>query len=155
MEYRLKLNIRFRYINEQSFISIFFVLVLSLFFLSLVINNVSALSDVEIITLAAIPKDIVFNMVGFSGLTTFNGSNLYIVTGNTDHSSHYSSTAKCEVGDYVLSGGVIKAGFGQRQIVAETSKPLADLSGWVVNAQGGTNAMLTAQAICFDNSPPH
>jgi hypothetical protein len=82
---------------------------------------------------------------------------LYNVTGITDASSPFSSTAACETGDFVLGGGWLQTGSAPAQAgIGVSSIPVADLSGWSVTGTdvvpGGT---VTAYAVCFDNSPPH
>ena len=91
---------------------------------------------------------------GPSGLSQINGTNLYVVIGNVDGTDPYSSSALCETGDFVLGGGFMKDG-GITSIQGESSVPVAGLSGWIATAPVGGGATLTAQAICFDNSPPH
>ena len=92
---------------------------------------------------------------GPAGLSRINDTNLYDVTGNTDSSAPYDSIASCEPGDFVLGGGYLKTGSNSISILGESSASLLSLNGWQATAPVGTNAVLTAQAICFDNSPPH
>ena len=62
MEYNWNLIKKFQYIKKQAFMSIFFV-VTFLFFISMLINQVSALSNVDITYLPLSPDNVVFNMV--------------------------------------------------------------------------------------------
>jgi hypothetical protein len=92
-----------------------------------------------------------------SRLFNLNLTNLYFVEGDPDNTAPYFSTARCEPGDFVLGGGFNKGESepGISSIQGETSSPDPTLTRWFATAEVGTNAILTARAVCFDNSPPH
>jgi hypothetical protein len=94
---------------------------------------------------------------GPSGLNQLNLTNLYFVEGTPDNTAPYFSTARCEPGDFVLGGGFNKGESepGISSIQGETSSPAPGLTSWIATAEIGTDAILTARAVCFDNSPPH
>ena len=115
---------------------------------------------------------------GPPGLSTINGTNLYLVIGNVSTNfpgGPLLSIASCDIGDFVLGGGFDKSGFFRDILGGETSIPLDDLSGWNVTGRvvfppvnaaqteqtitieqiSFPTASMTAHAICFDNTPPH
>ena len=60
------------------------------------------------------------------------------------------STATCQMGDTVLSGGFIMA-TGGNNVEVRISQPTPTDNGWIVTTDGD---LVQAVAFCFDNSPP-
>jgi hypothetical protein len=96
---------------------------------------------------------------GPPGPSTINTTNVYTVVGNPavlpGIFSTNSSIALCDPGDTVLSGSFVANG----SAIIRSDKPLATENGWNATAEsiigGFRSGTVTADAICFDNPPPH
>ncbi|MGH9980684.1 MAG: hypothetical protein ACRD6U_03915, partial [Nitrososphaeraceae archaeon] len=85
---------------------------------------------------------------GPPGPSRINATNLYSVNGTTLAGT---STAFCDVGDFVLGGGYRVTSPGNNQIPV-VSAPLGTENGWRATIFGSST--ITATAMCFDNTPP-
>lgn len=79
------------------------------------------------------------------------------MTGEEDTESFIVSTARCEIGDSVLSGGFIwrnPQGEHDRVVSIKFVNPVIDQEGWVVEVTHRdpfSSRIVRAFATCFDN----
>jgi hypothetical protein len=86
---------------------------------------------------------------GPPGPSQINATLLYTVNGTTLAGT---STAFCDVGDFVLGGGFRVTTPANNQIPV-ISAPLFTENGWRATIFGSST--ITATAMCFDNAPAH
>jgi len=96
---------------------------------------------------------------GPQGITQLiNGTNVYLVTNSTftGASEITAVVARCQPGDFIITGGYDLVGSGFNvDVVISSNKPIISPAGggWTTTIQLSPNTTLNVFAYCFDNSP--